>query len=439
MVIARWCGMTDGLMSMALLAAVGGLGVIVVMVLPRPTLLSIVIVVSAFATLGASAASGALLPSAGLLAAVALIAIFAAVLPGQATLSKRMLTALAICIAIIGIWTFVAMANFGIDFDLLGFSVQLLAYLACLVLAYRIGSERGPVIGSRLDFIVGLPAFFLIVGYALSWGPTVNATGRAVGAFSHANAAAAFLVVGVIACFSEYRRVGRKASLMVALLALMGLLLTQSLGGLGALAAGIVILFVCDSRIPFIQRVGLGATAISTVAVLFFWVGVGDTRLTELEGFDPSAAISTGTAYSSAEWRFMNWHALLTLWREEATSIGFGLGSTSYRIQPFGLPSHSVPVQILVELGLIGAAISVAIVLIYIGAVRDRYRTHPAIAAALAGLGVAVAVHASESNWLGYVPAVYLTCFVAGTVLGGSGSGRQGEVRGDLSAEASAT
>jgi O-antigen ligase len=431
--------MIDGLMSLALLAAVGGLGVIVVMVLPRPTLLSIVVIVSAFATLGASATSGALLPSAGLLAAGALVAILAAVLPGQVALSKRMLAALAICISVIGVWTFVAMSNFGIDFDLLGFSVQMLAYLACLVLAYRIGAEQGSIIGSRLDLIVGLPAFFLVVGYVSSWGPTVNATGRAVGAFSHANAAAAFLVVGVIACFSEYRRVGRKASLMVALLALMGLLLTQSLGGLGALAAGIVILFVFDSRIPFIQRVGLGATAIGTVAVLFFWVGVGDTRLSELEGFDPSAAISTGTAYSSAEWRFMNWHALLTLWREEATFTGFGLGSTSYRIQPFGLPSHSVPVQILVELGLIGALISVALILVYIGAARDRYHTYPAIAAALAGLGVAVAVHSSESNWLGYVPAVYLTSFVAGTLFGGSTPGRRGEVRSGVDAEAGLT
>lgn len=407
--------MLDSLVVVPIAACLSILSVACVVLLPRSALVVVLILIRTVADIGGEfSATGPLLPGTAINALVALAAICAVFVPAGGSVSPNARAAIFIVVAAITLWALIAVLHFGLRGDFFGEFFRIASLVAVLILAYRIGTNDETNVPRCLNWVVGPPALILIVGYIIGWGPTIlEPAHRAAGTFSHPNSAAAFFAVGSIACIWGYGRSRTKSSLGVAIMAVIALLLTQSLGGVAAFGLGAVTFFVLNARLSLARRVLVLTTALGVGAALFVFVGPYG-RLSEIEGFSYGDAADS----NSADWRIVNWQSLIPIWWDEAPFLGFGLGSTRYEIQPLGTYPHSIFVQILVEMGLVGALVTMAIAARFVAVVRGRRQTDPAIAAALAAITITIAVHGIAANWLNYSPAQYLAVFIIGAMLG---------------------
>lgn len=397
----------------AFLAAAG------ILLIPRSWLLVLIALLRSVADVGASSEIGTLLPNTAINGALAIVAILASLLPGVTRLGPRLIGIATLAILALSFWTMVAFFYFGVTVAFAGEWLRAVSLVAILILAYRVGADSEADLPKMLNWIVGLPALILIGAYISGFAPTLNPTGRAVGTFGHANQAAAYFAVGVIACIWGYWSSRRKASLIVAMAALVSLLLTQSLGALAAVAAGAVVLFSLNAQLSASRRAFLIFVGLGMVLTLFFAVGAS-SRLGELQDVDYGDAESD----NSLDWRFANWRMLIPYWWGNAPLFGLGFGSTRYEVRPMGEAPHSVPVQLLVETGALGVIVAGVLSIALTRAIRRRRQMYPEVAAALAGVSATVATHALASNWLTYAAALYLTLLFVGVMLGrSSGSG----------------
>lgn len=403
---------TWALIPAALLLATAGSAF--VLLVPRPVLLVLLILVRSITDVGASNGL-TLFPNTAINGAIAVTAILASLLPANARPAPRLASAAALTVAGLIFWTMIAISYFGFSFSYAGECLRVISVVSVLAMAYRIASDVNVDLPRCLNWVVGLPAVVLILGYLADFAPMLNPAGRATGTFGHANQAAAYFAVGAVACIWGFWRSSRRISLVVAIAALIALLLTQSLGGLAAIAGGAIVIFALNAKLPMGRRVLLIAGGLALVLILFLVVGASE-RLTELENVDYSDAESD----NSLDWRFANWQALIPIWLERAPLLGLGFGSTRFDIRPFGQAPHSVPVQVLIETGAVGALIVVIAVAALARAIRRRSGTYPDTAAGLAGVCAVIAIHGLASNWLSYAAALYLAVFVVGIMLGAS-------------------
>lgn len=401
------------------LAIIGALSAgLFIFLLPTSLQLTVLILVRSAAELGIGAPTGALFPIRTISAVIAISIIGLAIFqrrpsPVTGATPSTILTLVASALAF---WTVIGVLHFGLQADLVGESLRVLALVALFSLAYRVGMESGDDELCRLIVvIVGLPAIVLIGGFAAKWGPTLIATGRAEGTFSHPNSAGAFFAVGTIASVWAYWRSRRKSALVVTVLAVVSALLTQSLGGLAGLGAGYVTLIAMNTRLPAGRRIALISLGLSAGVALALTSGVG-SRLAEFSNFSYGEGEISGA--DSLDWRFLNWRRLLEVWSDEAPAFGLGWGSTRFEVTPFSTLPHSVPIQILVETGFVGLSFSLALIAAFASSVRRRLSSQPQSAAALAAIATVIATHGLVSNWLNYVPAQYLAVFTVGAILG---------------------
>lgn len=382
-------------------------------------LLLLLILTRTVSELGISSNAGGLLPVGAISAVVALAAIAAAIVTsdsGTGEPHRRLVKVQGAGIALgaISFWTIVAFFHFGFTSDLANEFGRMTALVAVLVLAYRLGATSGSELPKWLNWVVGIPAFLLIAGYATQWSPTVVA-GRAAGTFAHPNAAGAFFAVGTIACMWGYMRAKTTLSLVVALSSMTALLLTKSLGAIAGLAVGSVVFLALNRRISNLRRAFLILSSLATGVVLASWTGVSE-RFREFENFRYRDNIVGGT--DSLNWRFENWRQLIEIWSVDGPTFGLGLGSTRFEVTPLGTVPHNVFIQLLVETGITGTLLACLLAIVFARSLYRRHHEHPQTTAAMAGISAVFLVHGSVGNWLTYVPAQYIALFSLGAMLG---------------------
>jgi O-antigen ligase len=400
--IAEIAGLAALVMAIALLLAIlpklGGLGLLTALVTVRSL------------TDAGAASTGSVLPSSTLSAVIACAAIALALIPNKARYSARSGGLWIFLLGAVLVWTLVGLEMFGVDQYMLRESIRLASILALFFSVERVSGELDGKAISRLIASVVLPsAVILIMGTIFSVPALVQTSGRAAGTFSHANAAGAFMSVAALMSFAVFWFERSKLALLSGVLATSALLSTQSLGAFLGLGLAAVTLLIFTVKLSWARKivvsVGLGVAAFCLIS----FTSLGE-RFAELQGFDISSAISTRTSTDSLEWRLINWQLLLQRWVEHPW-FGYGLGSTGSQIMPLGAPPHSLPVQLLVETGLIGSG-TLAVIFAW-GSVKLLQRAREGRWEATVGLAalVLVVVNGSESNLLGYTAADYLLVF----------------------------
>jgi len=176
--------------------------------------------------------------------------------------------------------------------------------------------------------------------------------------------------------------------------------------------AGTLALLIINTRLALgVRLIALLGTTIIAYAITAF-SRLGD-RLAAV-GASSFSARSSGE--DSLGWRLLNWSMLLQEWKSSPW-LGYGLGSTSTLLMPLSQPPHSLPVQLLVETGIFGMAITVVVLLfvvqrLAVSAARGRWE-----ASVLLGIVALMLVNGSESNLLGYTGTLYLIALISGLLV----------------------
>jgi O-antigen ligase len=392
-------------------------GAILVLLLPLVALriaLPSLVLLRALSDVGASS-TGSLLPSSLISAALAGVAVVLAVIPYSARVGTRTQLWMIVLIFGIGFSVLIGAIHFGIDTSLISEALRLVSLIAVLIVAIKVGSSHPQLVPALVSAAVTVPALILIAGFAVRLPAMINGSGRAVGTFSHANSAAAYLSVGAIVMLGIWWFSRSHIAAVSGLCALIGLFLTQSLGGIIGFATAATVIVVISSGLSAARKVTYLIIAAALSLFLFTVSGVAE-RLDEFDTGGLTTALYSGVSDDSLGWRLVNWSKLLDVWAEQPF-FGFGVGTTSSFVQPLGAPPHSLPVQLLVEVGVVGVLV---LTLLVFAVVRrlNQYRSKGHWASIVLGLIVFSIVNGSESNLLGYTAAGYLMALAAGSLLG---------------------
>jgi O-antigen ligase len=357
-----------------------------------------------------AASTGSVLPSSTLSAVIAGAAIAVALVPSKARYGPKAASLWMFLLGAVLIWTIVGLEIFGADLYMLKESLRLASIMALFFSVLRVGAALSSKQISRLIATVVVPtAGLLVLGALFSVPAFTQGSGRAAGTFSHANAAGAFMSVAALVSLAFFWFQRSKLALFCGAVSVVSLLLTQSLGGFLGLGLGVLTLLIFNVRLSWTRKLLVSAAIGAVGFALVAFTDLGE-RFAELQGFDASTAIATGTSSDSLEWRIINWQLLLQRWSERPW-FGYGLGSTGSQIMPLAAPPHSLPVQLLVETGIVGSGI-IALLFLW-GTSRLLQKARSGRWEATVGLAILVliVVNGSESNLLDYTAADYLLVF----------------------------
>lgn len=324
--------------------------------------------------------------------------------------------ALGIALAILvvtAVWAAIGTAEFGIVPWLEWARVLSIVSVTAIVLLSR-GSVRARDAALAVEFIAAVPAVVAIVQLATDTGIVLRGDIRAVGTLAHPNSAGMLFALAVFA--AVVRLAGRRTWLdaLLGLVAAVGLVATQSLGGIAALLA-MILVFVFAYR-PFRWRTrAIVAALIVGIPVAVLLSPIGQSRLA---GWGLADGADRGSAVDSLSWRFETWARLWEV-SGQAPWLGRGLGATTAgTIVENNLP-HNEYLRALVEVGWVGsigicALIVVAIVLAIRAATRPHAGWGPAI---ILGTIAGLLVDSLVANTLLYtVPSYAAALLVAGCV-----------------------
>jgi O-antigen ligase len=371
------------------------------------------------------AANSSIVPNGIINAAIGLVVLSFALVPSRSR-APQLLKRLAVAItSILIVATAVGLWKFGFDGGAISEALRLLSVVTIMMVAARQQALSDQTLGSLLAVSILPASAVLIVGNILKMPLMESANGRATGSFSHANSAAAFMSVAILACLGVWLWNRSKAMLATASLALVALFLTESLGALIGLCIGALVIIICSAREIFGRA--LLAVGVLTIGGYFLLAYTRLTaRIAEFTSFNVPTA-SAGADANSLEWRLLNWHYLYVEWKKSPW-LGYGLGSTTTEITPLGAPPHSLPMQLLLETGIIGCLAVFILLVIGVHLLLRRVRHGRREISILLGLLAFAVVNGAESNLLAYTAALYLAALVSGALFGRIGFSSRGTI-----------
>lgn len=380
-------------------------------VLPTGPLLLVVCTLRSLTDVG-SASGGSLLPSSTISAALGAATVLAALVPKTSRLPGRLRLNILVLSCLLFTGTVVAISSYGVDADLLKEPLRLASIVAIFVLTYRHYSDSRLSEAKMTSTVTFVPGFLLIMTFLLHVPFAISDQTRATGTFSHPNSAAAFFSITGTFCFAYWFFNRNRLLLLGALVSAVASIMTGSLGGIISLCVGIIAIAAVSSKLKAPQKGFFFFVLI--LAGIFAYSQFGNSgRLAEFESFDAAAALQSGTSSDSLEWRVVNWGLLVEIWQSKPL-LGHGLGTTYTYIMPLGGPPHSLFVQVLVELGIFGYLLLTSLLILNARVLREKLRNGRWEASAMFGLFAVLIVNGSESNLLGYTPAMYVLALFSG-------------------------
>ncbi|MEZ4502009.1 MAG: O-antigen ligase family protein [Dehalococcoidia bacterium] len=326
---------------------------------------------------------------------------------------KGMLPSALLSLAVV-VWTFVAYGRFGLDQSIIREVVRSTSLIAIGLVAVN---HRGTLTPSRLATVVVIvaigPVLFTLFEAASNWQALASDGFRTRGTLAHANSAAMFFSIAAVAAAwrGAFDNGGRRYILALGLF-IVAIVTTKSMGGLGQVVVGLVLLGVMTRGG---RRAGVAVSLVAVLLVVFFIVDpLGLSRFGEISQTNLSAT-QWSEANNSLDWRIVNTRAFLSEWWDASPLMGLGFGATADLVQPLGFQTHSEPLRVLVETGLLGALITAAALFAFVNKIVLRWRTsggnafYATMLAMLAGLAVhGLVTHVTETTAPMVLVVVYL-------------------------------
>jgi O-antigen ligase len=360
--------------------------------------------------------------SLNLSAAIALVLI---VLAAVAVLRERRgVLAAALAGVWLSVWIAIALHTSGVSTETLREGVREASVVALAILVYNVRSITEPVAARLVQLVGAVPAVIALYQLATQTGMLVDHSIRAHGTFAHPNSAAMFFAIAAIASLWLYLDNGRRAldALLTALF-LAALIATFSIDGLATVAAMLVVL---GALRPGSLRAKLTPCVVAaSVVLVFFATPLGSKRVAG-ETATSLGAAERGETTSTLDTRLYRWKTLLPEW-EHHPAVGQGLGVTTTaegtRANPLnGLLPHNEYIRYLVETGVIGVLILLAVLAILIRALV-RMRGDPSDVERVNGATLALAVVAGclvnslADNTLLNSPTCYAAALIVAAAL----------------------
>ena len=323
----------------------------------------------------------------------------------------------------VGYWFGIGVLNYGMDDSLIREVVRTSSIVAVAVMAAN--ADRS-LTASRMATIVVvaalIPAGLVLFESMTNWAAIVAGEFRPRGTMSHPNAASIFFGIAMpIALWRAIFDRGGARYLVAALLFLVAIMLTRSLGGL-AQAIVTLLAFGALQRAGAPTRVAMTLTALVIIG-MFVLDPLGISRVSELES--TSLTVNDGGAgNNSFEWRLVNWSRLMEEWRESPW-LGHGLGSTYDLVTPLGHLPHSDPVRFLVETGVFGATLLSIGYLALMARIVSLWRrgSNSSLAGAVLAVMLGVSMHSLVTHVsFNTAPAYVLAALVGWTLTHGAES-----------------
>lgn len=250
---------------------------------------------------------------------------------------------------------------FGVHPALVREAARSVTILAVVVLAARVGSGVGTSRALRIITAIAVVGTIAVALDGVSRYPSVinDAASRARGFFPHPSIAAMVACLALIMLLSIRSSRHVWLTRIALVLCFVALLATKLIGALVALAVALALFPpMAIGRRPSVYRrrmVVLGAAA----ALLFVLTPAGQARVAELRQTESFSTAAEGEISNSLDWRYLAWSDALDNWRDRPV-LGAGLGSTTDTdlLAVQGTITHNEVIRLLVETGLVGAALA---------------------------------------------------------------------------------
>lgn len=231
---------------------------------------------------------------------------------------------------------------------------------------------------------------------------------RATGTFVQANKAGqSFVLALFLGLWALIERGRTWPMLFFTLAALVAILATRSLGGIaagGVAALAYLLLRPMGTR----WRIAIVLGALLFLAI-FAISPFGASRIHALADTRLPWDV-VGRTQNSFEWRLYNWWLLLGAWLQQPL-FGHGLGATLHAIQPVDKVTHSDPVRLLVETGVVGLGLTVAGASVALAATRRSisvgFRRNHGLGLILLALAIGLGVQSFVQNTLSNTALMY--------------------------------